>query len=257
MAMNPQKRLRTLLATLILAEAACLLVPASSPGQAQKLPNTPPVPERPAGPTLRLDKTRFAPGEEIRVFFTAPPEYATDAWVGLVPSEIPHGDEVVNDRHVGHYEYLRSRAAGVLTFQAPARPGNWDLRMNDTDQQGREVASFGFTVEERRPRGAFAPALRLAKMFYAPGEEIVISFTAPAAYPENAWIGILPSTVPHGDEAVNDSFDVCYQYLEGRTTGTIRLVAPTQPGRWDVRMHDTDSNGREVASLTFAVLSGR
>jgi len=254
--MNPRKRLTILLLTLILAEAACLVLRTTSTGLAQGL--TPPAQaETPAGPTLRLEKTRFAPGEEIRVFFTALAGYAADAWVGLVPSQIPHGDEVVNDRHVGHYEYLRSRPSGVLTFQAPAQPGNWDLRMNDSDQQGREVASFGFTVEERRSRVAFAPALRLAKMFYAPGEEIVINFTAPASYPENAWIGILPSGVPHGDEAVNDAYDVCYQYLEGRTTGTVRLVAPAQPGRWDVRMHDTDSNGREVASLTFAVLQSR
>jgi hypothetical protein len=255
--MDARKRLTALLVTLVLAEAGCLLLRASSPGQAQGLPAASRVAETPTGPTLRLEKTRFAPGDEMRVVFTAPAEYAADAWVGLVPSQIPHGEEAVNDRHVGHYEYLGRRATGVLTFRAPAQPGNWDLRMNDTDQNGREVSSIGFTVEDRRPRAAFAPALRLGKMFYQPGEEILISFTAPGTFPENAWIGILPAGVPHGDEAVNDEFDVCYEYLAGRTTGVIRLVAPAQPGRWDVRMHDTDSNGHEVASLTFSVLPGR
>jgi hypothetical protein len=99
-----------------------------------------------------------------------------------------------------------------------------------------------------------APGLRVTKMFFRPGEEILVAFTAPATFPENAWIGILPSGVPHGDEAVNDQYDVTYEYLNGRVNGIIRLKAPAQPGRWDLRMHDTDSNGREVASLSFAVL---
>jgi hypothetical protein len=88
---------------------------------------------------------------------------------------------------------------------------------------------------------------------YAPGAPIPIHFTAPAGFPADAWIGIVPPMVAHGSEAVCDAEDVAYEHLSGRTTGIVTLTAPARPGPWDVRMFDTDAAGREVASTTFQV----
>ena len=57
-------------------------------------------------------------------------------------------------------------------------------------------------------------SITLRKGIYAPGEEIYVSFTALPDFAENAWIGIIPSNVPHGKESVNDQYDISYQYLE-------------------------------------------
>lgn len=97
------------------------------------------------------------------------------------------------------------------------------------------------------------PSLMLDKNAYAPGEMITVTFTASPSYPTNAWVGIIPSDVPHGDETVNDQHDMAYQYLDGMTAGTLMFNAPTAPGSYDIRMHDTDSGGVEVASVTFKV----
>ncbi|MBU1664955.1 MAG: discoidin domain-containing protein, partial [Gammaproteobacteria bacterium] len=97
------------------------------------------------GASLTLDRTRFEPGAAIAVHFTAPTSWPSNAWVGIIPSRIAHGEEKENDRHDVSYQYLKKRASGTLTFTAPAA-GDWDFRMHDTDSNGKEFASISFTV---------------------------------------------------------------------------------------------------------------
>mgnify|MGYP001067284206 CR=1 FL=1 len=96
-------------------------------------------------------------------------------------------------------------------------------------------------------------SLRLERDQFAPGESILVHFTAPGTWPDNAWIGIIPSSIPHGDERQNDNHDITYQYLKKRTSGTMTFTAP-KAGDWDFRLHDTDSNGKEFASASFRVI---
>jgi len=90
---------------------------------------------------------------------------------------------------------------------------------------------------------------------FQPGESLVAQFTAAPGFPDNAWVGIIPSSVPHGSELTNDAHDIAYRYLNGDTSGTLTFTAPEQPGSYDLRMHDTDSgdDGVEVASVSFTV----
>lgn len=95
-------------------------------------------------PSLALDRLTFAPGELVRVRFRTP-RYADDAWIGVIPSDVQHGSEPVNDQHDVSYQYLRGRTEGELVFTAPAA-GRWDLRLNTTDSNGIETASVSFVV---------------------------------------------------------------------------------------------------------------
>ena len=206
----------------------------------------------PAGevqPALRLDKTTFAPNEQFQVYITVPSWYPAAAWVGIIPSDVPHGDETVNDANDIDYQYLDVGAREVMTFTAPMEPGSYDLRLNDS--AGLETASVTFLVAV--PAGDVEPGLRLDKTTFAPGEEILVHFTAPSWYPLQAWIGLIPSDVPHGDGTVNDEYDIDYRYLEGQTSGVMTFTAPEEPGSYDLRMNDNDQDGKEVASITFTV----
>jgi hypothetical protein len=206
---------------------------------------------------LNLDRSRFASGEKITVRFTASAGYADNAWVGIIPSSVAHGSEALNDRHDLTYQYLRKRTSGALVFTAPQKPGAYDLRMHDTDSNGREVASVSFTVSSAAPPvvpGAVSGSLRLDKFSFASGEKITVRFAASAGYADNAWVGIIPSSVAHGSEALNDRHDLTYQYLRKRTSGALVFIAPPKPGNYDLRMHDTDSNGREVSNISFTVI---
>lgn len=99
----------------------------------------------------------------------------------------------------------------------------------------------------------YGQTLKLANSQFKPGASISVNFTALASYPNNAWIGIIPSNTPHGNEGVNDKYDLSYQYLKKRTSGSLTFTAPVKEGNYDFRMHDTDSNGKEVASVCFVV----
>jgi hypothetical protein len=203
---------------------------------------------------LQLEKQTFTPNEDIKVSFAAPTGFSTNAWIGIIPSNIPHGNEAVNDQHDMTYQYLQGKTSGLMTFKAPSTPGAYDFRMHDTDDNGKEVAFVSFTVSG----SAVAPTtdqgmLKLNKQEFMANEEISVTFTVPPGLNSNAWIGIIPSNIPHGDESVNDQHDIAYQYLQGKTSGVFMFNAPSQPGTYDFRLHDTDNNGKELSSVTFIV----
>jgi hypothetical protein len=204
----------------------------------------------------------LAPGAALKVSFTASPAWPKDAWVGVVPAGIPHGSEEVNDRHDLEYHYLNGRTGGVLVFRAPGQPGLYDLRMHDTDSSGREIAFVSFEVVKPPPpppqsRGAPATrsqaSLKLKQTLFAAGQAVTVSFQAPGTWDPSAWVGVVPSGIPHGSEEVNDQHDLEYRYLSRRAQGQLTFTAPSQAGRYDLRMHDTDSQGREITYVTFEV----
>jgi Ca-activated chloride channel family protein len=197
---------------------------------------------------LWLDKQVFLPGERIPLHFELAEAPPSGAWLGIVPSEVAHGSEPTNDAHDLTYQKLHGRTEGTLEFFAPSELGPFDLRLNDSDDRGKEVAHVAFEVAE----GADA-TVSLDKASYAPGEAMVVSFTTPVSYDPSAWAGIVPSAVEHGSEARNDGHDLAYRRLEGKTRGQLSFEAPAAPGSYDIRVHDTDRGGREVASVSFEV----
>jgi hypothetical protein len=84
---------------------------------------------------------------KLEVRFEAPLTFASDAWIGIVPSDTEHGKESVGDAANRGYEHLQGRGRGTVLLQVPAEAGKYDLRMYDTDADGSEVASISFEVE--------------------------------------------------------------------------------------------------------------
>ncbi len=208
--------------------------------------------------SLTLPKKSYKPGETISLQFTASSAFPGDAWVGIIPSSIQHGSEDVNDQNDITYQYLEKRTSGTLTFAAPDKAGNYDFRMHDTDNNGKEVSSVTFTVGSGNDgqSGSFSfgtSSMSLNKTAFEPGEKIVVTFTAPSSFASSAWIGIIPSNITHGSEAENDKYDLTYQYLEKKTSGTLTFIAPTAAGNYDLRMNDNDDSGKEIGSVTFTV----
>jgi len=166
-------------------------------------------------------------------------------------------------------------AIGELSFTRPGANQSYRGRLQGNTLEGRftqwsgsdysaNAPSYGWSAT--RPGAVVKPmvysgsepsgkagSLSLARDRYSPGEAIVVDFTAPGSYASNAWIGIIPSQVPHGSEAENDRHDLTYQYLQKRTSGSLTFTAPTAVGNYDLRLHDTDNNGKEVASVSFQV----
>jgi hypothetical protein len=220
---------RVLLSALIV----CLLIP-SACGQRKNI-------------SLKLQKKRFIPNEEIKVYFTAPADFDNDAWVGIIPSHVKHGYESENDKYDLDYYYLEKRTSGELTFRAPDEPGFYDVRMNDTDKDGYEVASITFEVRYTEV------SLKINKKVFEPREDITVTYTAPSNYPPNAWIGIVPANIAHGSEDENERYNLTYKCYGGSISGQLFFSAPDEPGSYDIRMHDSGDNGNEVAHVSFEV----
>jgi len=218
----------------------------------------------PSAVSMAVDKSAVLPGDTITVSFSVSAGLPKDAWIGIVPSNIPHGSEAVNDQHDLTYQYLQGRTRGRLPFSAPTTPGSYDFRMHNTDSNGSEIAFVSFTVgtdqsvADNDPDGpsvsinSQGATVSIDKRSYRQGEKITVHFTAPAHFASDAWVGIIPAHIPHGSEAVNDQHDISYQYISKRTDGQMVFTAP-HPGNWDIRLHDTDNNGREITYVTFKV----
>jgi|GEM_PF-885975 len=204
------------------------------------------VPPGQSPASLTLDRTRYAPSEKITVRFTAPEVYPNNSWVGIIPAEVEHGSRELNGQHDIQYLYLQGKTEGELTFN-PVAPGKWSLRLNAFSI---ETASVDFEVAETVvPPGQLQPSLSLDRHVYAPSEKITVRFTAPEAYPNNTWVGIIPAEVEHGSRSINDQHDVQYQYLSGKTEGELTFNA-VKVGQWSFRLNAFTS---ETASVDFEV----
>ena len=203
---------------------------------------------------MSVSTDEIAPGEDIIVVYETEGDFSSNGWIGVIPSDVRHGDETENDKHDVSYRYIRDKA-GKFTFKAPTEPGSYDFRMHNTDNNGKEVAYVTFTVAEEKNEKSSGKkiSLKTNKKSYKTGEDIEITYTAPDTWGSNAWIGIIPSEIPHGDESENDKHDVAYKYLQKKSSGTITIKAPGKSGAYDVRMHDTDNNGKEVKYVSIKV----
>ena len=199
---------------------------------------------------VQFDRQVYQPGDQIDI--TALGTNLTDsAWVGIVPSAVAHGDEATNDANDVGYKHLKDKDRVFLV--APKEPGEYDVRLNDSDQNGKEVASRTFTVEADPNPVLEAKLVRNQESELDPNSTFEVEFEAPLSFPENAWIGVVPSGTPHGEEQVGDSSNMGYEHLSGRSRGTVRLTAPDKPGEYDVRMYDSDNGGQEVGSVPIVV----
>lgn len=199
---------------------------------------------------VQLNKEVYFPGDEIEV--TALAVGLTDsAWVGVIPTTVPHGKEADND--AADLGYMHLKEASRVYLIAPKEPGEYDVRLNDSDEDGKELASRTFKVEADPNPVESAAILWKPEGKLEPGSAVEIPFEAPIGYPRHAWIGIVPSKVPHGLEFDADPVNLGYEYLKSRSRGKADLKLPVEPGEYDVRMFDSDESGDEVASVSFRI----
>ena len=199
--------------------------------------------------TVALTQTVVEPGEEITVNFTAEGNLGNNAWIGIVPSEIKHGDENENDEHDIAYQYTGDKTSGNLLFVAPADSGSYDFRFNSTDGNGVEIASVTFQVKGAPNTKA---ELTADKKSYAKGEQMVVTFRAPLTWDKEAWIAIVPAATKHGKAEDADKVDIIYEYINKRSKGTLKWTAPGEEGKYSIRMFDA-YGGKEVKAVEFTV----
>ena len=98
--------------------------------------------------SMALDKESYAVNEAIEVSLIINTPIADNGWVGIVPSDTPHGDESENDRYDVAYQYVRNLDNGIIILNAPSVAGDYDVRLFNTDSNGVELASISIQVTE-------------------------------------------------------------------------------------------------------------
>lgn len=98
---------------------------------------------------MKMGKEVYTEGEDISVTVSWTGDYADDSWIGIVPADIEHGDELLNDEHDLYYEYFADTKSGhTFTFNIlELEPGKYTMRINETDGGGFELAWCEFTVK--------------------------------------------------------------------------------------------------------------
>ncbi len=100
---------------------------------------------------LYLEKADFAPGEKIKLKYKVSGLLISkDAWVGIIPSNIMHGMEELNDQHDIAYKYLGGKSGGEIIFSAPWKEGEYDFRLNNTNNNGIELGTISFQVLKQK-----------------------------------------------------------------------------------------------------------
>ena len=199
---------------------------------------------------VQFPKSEYYPGDEIPLTIMAI-GLSDKCWVGVVPSAIEHGSESINDQNDISYIHPHNLERPFLI--APREPGSYDIRLNSDDNDGKELASRGFTVVAD-PSPILEPKISLvSETKIKMGQKVEISFEAPLSYKKNAWLGWVPSSIPHGQESENDKNNKGYEHLDGRCRGTVVLTAPKTAGEFDLRLNDSDSSGKEVAFLKLTI----
>ena len=97
-------------------------------------------------PSLKISKKQFLPGENITIEFIARPCYEKKAWIGIIPATIAHNEQEKSFQAKLTSQYLAKKSKGSLQFKAPSKPGSYDFRMFDTEENGREIISTTFSV---------------------------------------------------------------------------------------------------------------
>lgn len=159
--------------------------------------------------SITLDKSDYTPEEAIVVSLTVNTPVDETAWVGIIPSETPHGLEVESDAVDISYEYLTNMTDGQITLVAPAAPGQYDVRLFNSDNEriGVELAFVSITVSEAEEAAAEEEVLETDEMATDSNEAATSDLAeTPTETPEEEDT---TTESAEGEETAADSGDAC------------------------------------------------
>ncbi len=127
------------------------------------------------------------------------------------------------------------------------------IKVNNTDSstESSEITQEGLITVDKENKIKIT-ALKPDKTTFTSEDKLEIHIKASGFSKDStAWVGLVPSDIGHGKEAICDSYDVCYEYLTNIQNGTVVFENISgQTGNYDIRVFDDDDNGKEIAYIT-------
>lgn len=186
----------------------------------------------------------------------------------LLPKHIAHGgyqtawenaDSIINIEDFDNNGIYGADGS----WQMPSDFWNYELRVFD-DRQAATATELAFVplsaqievkigelIQTDIASALKVNGLTLDKVEYEVSENGEITGVLDAeSFGDEAWIGVIPFGVPHGDDERNDTYDEDYKYLSELENGNFTLSLPQAAGNYDLRICDGTV---EVAYMTITI----
>jgi len=169
----------------------------------------------PSSPQLFATPSQVQPGGILTVEFSGAPGNLKD-FVAMYRTGVGDKEGYVT------YQWLQGKTAGTLTFIAPSTAGTYEFRMFLNNTWEKLVTSNTITVGS-------VISLTVSPTSVSPGQTIIVTFSGAP--------GNLKDFVAMYRTGVGDKEGyVTYQWLQGKTTGTLTFTAPSTAGTYEFRM---------------------
>lgn len=175
----------------------------------------------------------YGPNKTFTVTFSGAPGNQND-WIGIFKAD-------AGNRSYLNYQYLAGKKSGTLTFAAPVEVGKYNFRMWEAEWTNMIGVSNQVSVEY--PPATLQPSI--TSQYIGPNKKISVAYSNAPGF-NNDWIGMFKV----GAEARSW---VSYQYLQGKTSGTLEFVAPEVPGQYEFRMWTNEYTAHLITSKSFAI----
>lgn len=113
---------------------------------------------------------------------------------------------------------------------------------------------FSFVLVFAMTMLACAPSIKLSKDWVMPGRTMDVKWNAPVKQQKSgAWIGVVDADTPADAEITHDKADMYYKTLDRKSSGKFELKVPGHQGDFELRIYDSEKNGKVLASARFTV----
>lgn len=191
-------------------------------------------------PTVKLDASplliNVGPGKKIKASYSNAPGFGND-WVGLF--EVGAGA-----RSWLNYIYTKGLKAGSMEFDAPEKPGNYELRFWTKESVSHLTSSQAIQIVWGKAEISYT----LSVPDGSGKRKITVTYSGAPGY-QNDWIGLFK--VGAGDRTY-----LTYQYLKGKTSGTLLFDCPGEKGMYEFRMWANEGAKHLVTSSGFDCSGG-
>lgn len=198
-------------------------------------------------------------------------DYTDSAWIGIIPADVPHGEEEKNDEFDMDYRYFKDLKSGAEFAFNPItmEPGDYTLRVNEKDDGGAELAFCNFkvnplgkvTVDDLKLTVISKPSQ--SKENNIPGSDLKVGKN----WPTGGVAALVPAPGFDLDGVVNDDKNLTAKFVSGTTLDEARAyVKEVKNAGFNNDVVEFDQNGilsftgynkdRVMVSIAFSGAEG-
>ena len=96
---------------------------------------------------ITVTETEVRPGQEILVNYAASSDWSSDAWIGLIPADIPLGNQKLADENDLDYRHLKNTSQGMLSFIVPDVEGIFNFRLYPSDDDSYPEVAISDSIK--------------------------------------------------------------------------------------------------------------